>query len=55
LSHIIAIIDSPKGDAASKVAIIRRIVDAKGAYFDAPTGLGKHTTWPKSIDQVEAI
>jgi hypothetical protein len=55
LSHVLAIIDSPKGDAAAKLQIIRRIVDAKGAYFDEPTNLGRVTSWPKSeLDDKQA-
>ena len=46
LSHILAIIDSPKGDSASKIAIIRRIIDARDAYFDEPTAIGKYARWP---------
>lgn len=48
LCHISAILDSPKGDEASKLQIIRRLVDAKGAYYDDPMQLGKHTSWPKT-------
>jgi hypothetical protein len=53
LSHVLAIIDSPKGDAATKLQIIRRIVDAKGAYFDEPTNLGRNASWPKTAMDAE--
>ncbi|HYK52882.1 MAG TPA: hypothetical protein VEV38_05075 [Candidatus Eremiobacteraceae bacterium] len=53
ISHVLAILDSPKGDAASKLEIIRRIVSARDAYFDDPEHLGKHTSWPRSaVDDV---
>ena len=46
LSNIVSVIDSPKGDAATKLAIIRRIVSGSGAYYDDPDDLGKHRKWP---------
>ena len=51
MTHIQAIIESPKGNAASKLDVIRRIVEAKGAYFDDPANLGKHASWPREAEQ----